>query len=86
MWRWMHKKKQRRDEYQITEDEYREICKQPIHIRQMVVDAVTHYNNMVSLSRNYESNDGNDLLIKEAEEQNAKVFLDGLLDIIEKRE
>jgi hypothetical protein len=85
MWRWMHKKKQRRDEYQITEDEYHEIAKQPADIRQMVVDAVAHYNTMVSLSKNYEENDGKDLLIKEAEEQNAKVFLDGILDIIEKR-
>jgi hypothetical protein len=85
MWTWMHKKIQRRDAYDISEDEFRELCKQPGGITQMVVEAVAQYNEMVSLSRHVEGKDVNELLIKEAEEEDAKVFLDGIFDIVQQR-
>jgi hypothetical protein len=40
---------------------------------------------MVSLSRHVEGKDVNELLIKEAEEEDAKVFLDGIFDIVQQR-
>ncbi len=85
MWTWMHKKVQRRDAYDLSEEEYRELWKQPAGITQMVVDAVTHYNKRVALSRHVESNDVNELSMKEAEEEDAKVFLDGIFDIVEQK-
>ncbi len=86
MWTWMHKKIQRRDAYDISEVEYRELCKQPAGITQKVVEAVAHYNEMVSLSRYVEGKEGNELLIKEEEEEDAKVFLDGIFDIVQQKD
>jgi len=73
----------RMDAYDISEEEYRELCKQPT--AQMVVEAVTRYNELVSQSAHFEGNEVNGLLIKTAEEEDAKVFLDGIFDIVEKR-
>jgi hypothetical protein len=73
----------RMDAYDISEEEYRELCKQPT--AQMVVEAVTRYNKLVSQSTLFESNDVKGLLIKATEEEDAKVFLDGIFDIVEKR-
>jgi hypothetical protein len=85
MWTWMHKKNQRRDAYDLSEEEYRELFKQPAGLTQKVVDAVAHYNKNVSLIRDEEAKDVNGLLVKEAEEEAAKVFLDGIFDIVEQK-
>lgn len=73
----------RTDAYDISEEEYRELCKQPT--AQMVVEAVMRYNELVSKSAHFKDNEVNELLIKAAEEEDAKVFLDGIFDIVEKR-
>jgi hypothetical protein len=73
----------RMDAFDISKEEYRMLCKQPT--AQMVVEAVTRYNELVSRSAHFEGNEVNELLIKAAEEEDAKVFLDGIFDIIEKR-
>jgi hypothetical protein len=51
----------------------------------MVVEAVRRYNELISQSRCFEDKEVNELLIKEAEEEEAKVFLDGIFDLAEKR-
>jgi predicted metal-binding transcription factor (methanogenesis marker protein 9) len=71
------------DAYDISEEEYRELCKQPT--AQMVVEAVTRYNELVSRSAYLEDYDVNELLIKAIEEEDAKVFLDEVFDKIEKK-
>lgn len=81
----MHKKNQRRDAYDLSEEEYRELFKQPAGLTQLVVDAVTNYNQRVSLTRDVEGKGVNELVVKEAEEEAAKVFLDGIFDIIEQK-
>jgi len=73
----------RMEAYDISEEEYRELCKQPT--AQMVVEAVIRYNELVSQSAHFEGNEVNELLIKATEEEDAKVFLDGIFDIVEKR-
>jgi hypothetical protein len=73
----------RMDAYNISEEEYRKLCKQPT--AQMVVEAVTRYNELVSKPGYFEGNEVNELLIKTTEEEEAKVFLDGIFDILEKR-
>jgi hypothetical protein len=73
----------RMDAYDIPEEEYRELCKQPT--AQMVVEAVTRYNELVSQSAHFEGSEVNELLIKAAEEEDAKVFLDGIFDIVENK-
>lgn len=80
----MYKKIQSIDAYDISEEEYHELCKQPA--AQMVVEAVMQYNEIVSQSGHFADEDANALLIKEAEEEKAKAFLDGVFDIIQKRE
>jgi len=80
----MYKKIPSIDTYHISEEEYLKLCQQPA--AQMVVEAVTQYNEFVSQSRHNEDKDGNPLLNKEAEEEDAKAFLDGVFDIVEKRE
>ncbi|HIG99696.1 MAG TPA: hypothetical protein HA258_03845 [Thermoplasmata archaeon] len=80
----MYKKKPWRDAYNLSDAEYCELCKQPT--AQMVVKAVIQYNDMVSLSSHSEQKNVNELLIKEAEEEDAKAFLDGVFDIVQKRE
>lgn len=80
----MNKKKRSIDAYDISEDEFHELCKQPG--AQMVVDAVRQYNELVSRSGHFEDKNVNALLIKEAEEEDAKAFLDGIFDITQKRE
>ena len=85
MWTWMHKKNQRRDAYDLSEEEYRELFKQPAGLTQMVVNAVANFNERVSLTRDAKGKDANELLVKEAEEEAAKVFLDGIFDIVEQK-
>ena len=79
----MNKKKRSIDAYDISEEEFHELCKQPG--AQMVVDAVRQYNELVSRSGHFEDKNVNALLIKEAEEEEVKVFLDGIFDVVEKR-
>jgi hypothetical protein len=83
MWNWMHKNTHRLDAH-IPEELYRELYKQPGGITQMVVDAVTQYNQMLPRLGHFERKDVNERLIKEAEEEAAKVFLDGILDIVQR--
>jgi hypothetical protein len=85
MWVWMHKNTHRINAHYISEVFNHAHCKQPIDITQMVVDAVVQYNEMLPLWRNFKGNDFNERLIKEAKEESAKVFLDGILDIIQRR-
>jgi hypothetical protein len=77
----MHKKKSWRDIYNISDEEFCELCKQPT--AQMVLDAVSQYNHMVSLSSHVEGKNEHDLLRQKAEEEDAKAFLDGVFDIIQ---
>jgi|GEM_PF-1646120 len=80
----MYKKTHSRDAYDISEEEYLQLCSQPA--AKMVLKAVLQYNEFVSQSKQYECRDSNTLLIKEAEENDAKAFLDGVFDILDKRE
>ena len=79
----MHKNTHRLDAH-IPEELYRELYKQPGVITQMVVDAVAQYNQMLPRLGHFERKDVNERLIKEAEEEAAKVFLDGILDIVQR--
>ena len=83
MWIWMYKNIHRINAQYISKEVNHERCKQPVDITQMVVDAVVQYNEMLPLSRNFKRNDVNERLIKEAEEESAKMFLDGILDIVQ---
>jgi hypothetical protein len=76
----MHKKRPRINNPFIFDEYNRELSKQPGDITQIVVDAVKQYNDMLPLVKYSERKDVNELLIKEAEEEAAKVFLDGILD------
>lgn len=80
----MHKKTRTIDAYDISEEEYLKLCNQPTARR--VIEAVTSYNELVSLSGYGESKNTNELLIKQAEEEATKAFLDGVFDIIQNRE
>ena len=80
----MYKKIHSINPYDISEEEYRELCKQPG--AKKVVEAVRQYNELVSQSGHFEDKGVNALLIKEAEEEDAKAFLDGIFDITHKRE
>jgi hypothetical protein len=73
----------RMDAYDISEEECRELYKQPT--AQMVVEAITRYNELVSQSAHFKGNEVNELLMKATEEEDAKVFLDGIFDIVERR-
>ena len=75
----MYKKIHGIDTYNISEEEYHELCKQPG--AQMVVEAVRQYNDLVSQSGHFEDKDVNVILIKE---EDAKAFLDGIFDITQK--
>jgi hypothetical protein len=79
----MNKKIHSRDAYDISEEEYHKLRMQPG--AQMVVDAVRHYNELVSHSEFFENKDGNTLQLKEVEEKDAQAFLDGVFDITQKR-
>jgi hypothetical protein len=83
MWNWMHKNTHRLKAH-IPEELYREHYKQLGGITQIVVDAVAQYNQMLPWLGHFERKDVNERLIKEAEENAAKVFLDEVLDIVEK--
>ncbi|MBE3122389.1 MAG: hypothetical protein IMZ58_09320 [Thermoplasmata archaeon] len=50
----------------------------------MVVDAVVQYNEMLPRLGHFERQDVKERLIKEAEEEAAKVFLEGILDIVQR--
>jgi len=80
----MHKNTHRLDAH-IPEELYRELYKQPGGITQMVVDAVAQYNQMLPRLAHFERKDVNERLIKEAEEEATKVFLEGLMDMVKKR-
>ena len=79
----MHKNTHRLDAH-TPEELYHELYKQSGDITQMVVDAVAQYNQMLPQWEHFERKDVNERLIKEVEEEAAKVFLDGILDIVER--
>jgi hypothetical protein len=79
----MYKKKYSKNPYDISEEEYHELCKQPG--ANEVVEAVRQYNKQVLHSRIFEDAEGNALWKKEAEEEETKIFLDGIFDLAEKR-
>jgi hypothetical protein len=83
MWNWMHKNTHRLDAH-TPEELYHELYKQSGDITQMVVDAVAQYNQMLPRSGHFEHKDVNERLITEAEEEATKVFLDGILDIVQR--
>ncbi|DAC72818.1 MAG TPA: hypothetical protein DSN98_03295 [Thermoplasmata archaeon] len=80
----MHKNIQRINAPSIPKGPCRENCQQHVGITQMVADAVADYNAMLPLLEHFESKDVNERLIKEAEEEDAKVFLDGIFDMMER--
>jgi hypothetical protein len=80
----MHKKIHSKVAYDISEEECRELYKQPG--AQLVAEAVRQYNELVSRSWHFEDKEVNALLIKKAEEEDAKAFLEGVFDISQKRE
>ncbi len=81
MWIWMHKKKRWREIYNISDEEFCELCKQPT--AQRVLEAVSQYNYRVSLSRHADDRNENDLRRQNAEEEDTKAFLDRVFDIIQ---
>jgi hypothetical protein len=83
MWNWMHKNTHRLDA-QIPEELYHELYKQHDGITQMVVDAVAQYNQMLPRFGHFEGKDVNERLIKEAEEEATKGFLDRIFDVVER--
>jgi len=80
----MHKNIHRISAPYISKGSCHKLGQQPNDITQMVVDAVAHYNEMLHLSEHFERKDVNERLIKEAEEEAAKVFLDGILDMMQR--
>jgi hypothetical protein len=80
----MYKKIHSKEAYDISEEECRELYKQPG--AQLVAETVRQYNELVSQSWHFEDKEVNALLIKKAEEEDAKTFLDGIFDITQKRE
>ena len=70
------------DAYDISEEEYYELCKQPG--APLVIEAVRRYNELVSKSGYVEHKDINALLVKRAEEEDAKAFLEGVFDITQR--
>jgi hypothetical protein len=83
MWNWMHKNIHGIDAH-IPKEFYCELREQPEGITKMVVDAVTQYNKTLPLAGHFERRDVKERLIKEAEEEAAKVFLEGILDIVQR--
>jgi hypothetical protein len=85
MWIWMHKKnRDRRNAPSLSEGFRDELPGPPSDIAQMVADAVTQYNRRVPLVWRFERRYGNERLMKEADEEDTKVFLDGILDIMQR--
>ena len=80
----MYKKIHSKDVNDISAEECYELYKQPG--AQLVVEAVRRYNALVSQSGHFEYKDVNALLIKRAEEEDAKAFLEEVFDITQKRE
>ena len=77
----MQRKKHDEYAYDISEEEFCELCKQPgAHA---VVEAVRRYNAVASQSRYFEEHEVDALLKKAAEETDAKLFLDGIFDLAE---
>jgi len=68
----------------IPEELKYELREQPEGITKMVVDAVAQYNKTLPLAGHFERRDVKERLIKEAEEEAAKVFLEGILDIVQR--
>ena len=80
----MHKNRHRINTTHISDEAYNELSMQPDGVAQLIVDAVVQYNKMLPLSDDFEGKDVNERLIQEAEEESAKVFLDGILDIMQR--
>ena len=78
---WMHKKKPWREIYNISDEEFCDLCKQPT--AQRVLEAVSQYNHMITLSSHSDGRNENDLSQRNAEEEDTKAFLDKLFDIIQ---
>jgi hypothetical protein len=84
MWRWVHKNIHRIFARHIWKEVSHEDYNQLSKITQMIVDAVERYNETLPLPGNLKIKDVDELVIKEAEEESAKVFLDGILDLAQK--
>ncbi len=81
----MHKNTRRTNAPYILEELYPGFVQRPDEIKHLVVDAVTQYNRMSQLSEYFEGEKINERLIDEADEEAAKVFLDGIFDIMERK-
>ncbi|MBN2599378.1 MAG: hypothetical protein JXA75_02470 [Candidatus Thermoplasmatota archaeon] len=77
---------QRRDVYTSFDEDILRLCQQPAGITRRVVEAVAQYNEMVTRSSLWENTEGNEIAIRAVEEEEAKVFLDGLFAIVQQRE
>ena len=84
MWRWVHINSRRRHARHISQGYSHEEYNQLGSITQTIVDAVVHYNEALPLAENFTSKDVDERVIEAAEEESAKVFLDGLLDLVQK--
>jgi hypothetical protein len=84
MWAWMHKNIHRINAPNISNGLYRKPRQQPCDIAQMVMDAVAQYNERLPLLEHFERKNVNERSIKEAEEEAAQVFLDGILDMMQR--
>jgi hypothetical protein len=78
----MHKNTYRRDA-PGTEALYCKLHKQSSSVAQLVVDAVVQYNENEPQLGYFRRKDINERLIQEAEEEAAKVFLDGIFDTVQ---
>ena len=82
---WMQKNIRSVHVHHNTEELCNEHHEQINGITQMIVDAVEEYNMMLLVCGNFKCSDANELLMREAEEDSAKMFLDGVLDFIQRR-
>lgn len=81
----MHKNSHRISAHHISDELSSKFYTQPDGITKMVMSAVAKYNKMLPLSRNFEDKVFDERLIRAAEEEADKVFLDGILDIMERK-
>jgi len=82
----MHRTIKRKDAYTSFDEDVLRLCQQPAGITRRVVEAVAEYNEMVARCKRWGNTERNELAIRAAEEEEAKVFLDGLFDIVLQRE
>jgi hypothetical protein len=81
----MHENSHRISAHHISDEVSNKLYMQPDGITEMVMNAVAQYNKILPLSTNLEGKDADERLIRAAEEEADKVFLDGILDIMERK-